>query len=83
MSRDNEDRGGIRVRGGHSDWSKEAEKRTDLAAKYGRRRTDTLSVSLKIELRKQLIDLCEELDVPVSQWVAAAIEEKMERENDD
>ena len=80
MNRDKEDRGGIKVGGGHSSW---ASKSKDLEAKYGRRRTDTLSVSLRIELKRQLTELCEKLDVPVSQWVAAAIEEKMERENGD
>ena len=77
MSRDSEDRGGIKVGGGHSAWSQKTE---TTQPKSGRRRTDTLSVSLKIKLKTDLVELCESLDVPVSEWVTAAIEEKMERE---
>lgn len=47
---------------------------------HHRRRTATLSVSLKKLLNTQLRSRCTELDVPISEWVVMAIEEKLDRE---
>lgn len=69
------DRGAIRVPGGASVW---AERAKANKPKIGRRRTATLSVSLKIKLKEDLQELCEDLDVTVSEWVSAAIEARME-----
>ena len=75
VNRGDDDRGAIRTGGGHAAWhAREKESKP----KSGRRRTDTLSISLKIALKQKLQKRCEELDVPVSEWVAQAIEEKME-----
>lgn len=48
-----------------------------------RRRTETMSVSLLKDLRARVRTHCENLDVPVSQWVAKVVEAAMDSEGGD
>lgn len=83
MGKDDQERGAIKVGRGHQEWrSRQVEELVAPKKQAGRRRTGTISVSMKLDLRQTLRDLCKRLDVPISEWVVSAIEEKLHRDED-